>query len=117
VLGGENIFPAEIEERLLSHQIIAEASVVGLKDERYGEVVGCFLRTQPGEQRISDVEVQDWVKAKLGRHKAPKWTFWIGDPGVVDDFPKTGSGKHQKHILRFIGDKLVKQMDAPRARL
>jgi len=99
------------------HQGIAEASVVGLRDGKYGEVVGCFLRAQPGLPKASDIEVQEWVRAKLGKHKAPKWVFWIGDPGVVNDYPKTGSGKHQKHLLRSIGDKLVKKLESPRAKL
>lgn len=54
---------------------------------------------------------------KLGRHKAPNWVFWIGDPAVGDDFPKTGSGKHQKHILRAIGERLRKEIGKPRAKL
>lgn len=49
-----------------------------------------------------------WVSEKLGRHKEPRHVFWLGDPGVGDDFPKTGSGKYQKHILRDIGNDLVR---------
>lgn len=89
------------------HAAISEASVVGIKDERYGEVVGCFLKGVDGSPRISDLEVKQWVGQQMGRHKTPQHIFWIGDTGVGDDFPKTGSGKHQKHILRDIGNKLV----------
>ncbi|KAI9925758.1 hypothetical protein ASPWEDRAFT_158213 [Aspergillus wentii DTO 134E9] len=104
IRGGENIWPTEIEERLISHPLISEASVVGLKDERYGEAVGCFLKAA---SKLSDKEVQDWVSQTLGRHKAPKHIFWIGDARVGDDFPKTGSGKHQKHVMRAMGDRLI----------
>lgn len=45
---------------------------------------------------------------KLGRHKAPQYVFWIGDPGVGDDYAKTGSGKYQKHVMRERGNALVK---------
>jgi mevalonyl-CoA ligase len=106
--GGENIFPTEIEERLLAHSSIGEASVVGIPDERYGEVVACFLRQNVDKPRPSSSEVSDWVRATLGRHKVPKYVLWIGDSGIGDDFPKTGSGKHQKHILREIGQRSIK---------
>jgi acyl-CoA synthetase (AMP-forming)/AMP-acid ligase II len=89
------------------HLSISEASVVGIKDEKYGEVVGAFLKVVEGVPRISDEEVKQWVSEKLGRHKAPQYTFWIGKQGVREDFPKTGSGKHQKHIMRDIGNRLV----------
>ncbi|KAL1621609.1 hypothetical protein SLS56_009145 [Neofusicoccum ribis] len=106
---GENIFPAEIEERLVTHPLISEASVVGIRDEKYGETAGCFLRLAKQVERPTDEEVQEWVRASLGRHKAPRWVFWIGDAEVGDDYPKTGSGKHQKHILRALGNKLTKE--------
>ncbi|KAL4807216.1 hypothetical protein BDV18DRAFT_159434 [Aspergillus unguis] len=116
IRGGENIFPREIEDRLVTHPSISESSVVGIKDEKYGEVVGCFLKAQAGCQRIPDREIQGWVESTLGRHKSPQHVFWIGDAAVGDDFPKTGSGKHQKHLLREIGNRLVRQQK-PRARL
>ncbi|KAJ5141207.1 hypothetical protein N7526_002202 [Penicillium atrosanguineum] len=93
-----------------------EASVVGIKDERYGEVVGCFLKKADGSSRIPEAEVKQWVSEKLGRHKTPEHTFWIGDQKVGSDFPKTGSGKHQKHLMRDLGNRLV-QRDVVRAKL
>lgn len=90
------------------HPSINEASVVGIKDERYGEVVGCFLKAADGNPRPALQEVKQWVSEKLGRHKSPQYVFWIGDADVGEDFPKTGSGKHQKHIMRDIGNRLVK---------
>ncbi|ETS77224.1 hypothetical protein PFICI_11098 [Pestalotiopsis fici W106-1] len=117
IRGGENIFPGEIEERLLEHPGIIESSVVGISDEKYGEVVACFLRATSSGVRVAHHEVQEWVRMKLGRHKAPNWVFWIGDPAVGDDFPKTGSGKHQKHILRAIGERLRQMNEKPRPRL
>lgn len=90
------------------HPSISEASVVGIKDERYGEVVGCFLKTAEGSPKIPDIEVKRWVGENLGRHKTPQYTFWIGDPSVGSDFPKTGSGKHQKHIMRDLGNRLIR---------
>ncbi|PYH40467.1 acetyl-CoA synthetase-like protein [Aspergillus saccharolyticus JOP 1030-1] len=114
IRGGENIFPREIEERLTTHPSISEASVVGIKDERYGEVVGAFLK---GRAKVSHDELRHYVSQTLGRHKAPQHIFWIGDAGVGADFPKTGSGKHQKHILRELGNRLVRTREGNRARL
>jgi acyl-coenzyme A synthetase/AMP-(fatty) acid ligase len=114
--------PTEIEERLLAHQCVVEASVVGLPDDKYGEVVACFLRQKKACGRPDDAGIASWVQQTLGRHKAPKHVYWIGDIGVGQDFPKTGSGKHQKHILRDIGTRLMRRnamdkADLPRARL
>ncbi|KAI5465062.1 hypothetical protein BGZ63DRAFT_471003 [Mariannaea sp. PMI_226] len=109
IRGGENIFPREIEDRLQEHTCITEASVVGLPDDRYGEVVGGFLRLAPFKAQPSDAEIRQWVMEKLGRHKAPKHVFWVGESGHIADFPKTASGKHQKHILRDMGSRLLKQ--------
>ncbi|KAH7006996.1 hypothetical protein EDB80DRAFT_718085 [Ilyonectria destructans] len=110
IRGGENIFPREIEERLLEHSSIAEASVVGIHDEKYGEVVGAFVRLAPAAKgRPQDDEIRAWAIEKLGRHKAPKHIFWVGAEEAVANFPQTGSGKIQKHLLRDIGDRLVKQ--------
>lgn len=117
MIGGENIYPAEIEERLIEHSAIAEASVIAIKDEKYGEVVGAFLRSEPGDERPSLEKVREWTKEAMGSHKAPQYVFWIGDPGVGEDFPKTGSGKHQKHILRATSDELLKGQSQPKAKL
>lgn len=106
--GGENIFPAEIEERLLQHPCVAEVSVVGLPNDRYGEVVSAFIRLSEGEKRPTNANIQKWVGDTLGRHKVPIHVYWIGRPGIAEDFPKTGSGKHQKHILREMGKKLLR---------
>jgi acyl-CoA synthetase (AMP-forming)/AMP-acid ligase II len=91
----------------MSHSSISEASVVGIKDERYGEVVGCFLKVSGQSQKPSTQDVRHFVGEKLGQHKSPKYIFWLGDRGVGEDFPKTGSGKHQKHMMRDIGNRLV----------
>lgn len=115
--GGENIYPAEIEERIIEHPSIVEASVVAVKDEHYGEVVGAFLKLRdPSDGRPRLEEIRSFVKEAMGSHKAPQYVWWIGDPGAGDDFPKTGSGKHQKHLLRAISEKLLAR-DGPKARL
>ena len=96
---------------------MVETSVVGLPDEKYGEVVACFIRQREGSARPSLDDVAEWVRQTLGRHKAPRHVFWIGDADTGADFPKTGSGKHQKHILRALGKRLLEQKDLLKAKL
>ena len=91
IRGGENIHPLEVESCLLAHEHVREVSVVGLPDEKYGEVVAAFVIPR-GE--ISADDVRSWVRERLSNHLVPKHVFF------VDDYPKTASGKIQKFILR-----------------
>lgn len=111
--GGENITPHEIENRLLAHPIITEACVVGLADNKYGEVVSCFLKGSGDQPKtLSDGEVRSWVGQVLGRVKSPRHIFWLGHGSVQRDLPKTGSGKYQKHLIREIGNAILKRQGA-----
>ena len=79
-------------------------------------MVGAFLRQSADGKRPELDDVRAWVRQAMGSHKAPSYLFWIGDPGVGEDYPKTGSGKHQKHILRAISEKLLDSQQ-PKAKL
>ena len=84
--------------------------MVGIQDHRYGEVVAAYLKSASTQKpRPSNADLQTFVRETLGRHKAPVYIFWLGDEGVGEDFPKTASGKHQKHIMRATGEELVKK--------
>ncbi|KAH7385112.1 hypothetical protein BKA64DRAFT_735632 [Cadophora sp. MPI-SDFR-AT-0126] len=107
IRGGENIFPLEIEEILGQHKSIIQSSVVGLPDRKYGEVVAAFLQHRPTEPRPSAEVLRDFVRQTLGWHKAPVHIFWLEEE---EDFPKTGSGKVQKHILREQGKDRLKRL-------
>jgi long-chain acyl-CoA synthetase len=99
--GGENIYPLEIEERLTAHPRIELASVIGIPDQKYGEVVGAFIALVPSEDaRPSDEELRAWTRETLGRHKAPQYVFVFGEEGVSSTVPVTGSGKVRKVDLR-----------------
>ncbi|KAJ5490719.1 Acyl-CoA ligase sidI [Penicillium diatomitis] len=100
IRGGENIYPLETEERLAAHPHIALASVIGIPDSKYGEVVGAHLRLLPGLSRSSDEELRTWTRETLGRHKAPQHVFVFGQAGVPHTVPVTGSGKVRKVELR-----------------
>ncbi len=69
IRGGENIHPLEIENCLFAHPAIKEVSVVGLPDERYGEVVAAFVVPVQGkENEIGIEEVRGWVREQLSHH-------------------------------------------------
>jgi acyl-CoA synthetase (AMP-forming)/AMP-acid ligase II len=102
IKGGENIHPLEVENCLLSHPSISEVSVVGLPDERYGEVVASFVVAREGMEKVLEAEeVRSWVRERLSHHLVPKFVFW------VDEYPKTASGKIQKFKLRDMGLRMV----------
>jgi fatty-acyl-CoA synthase len=96
IRGGENIYPREIEEVLISHPAVADASVLGIPDEYYGEVVGAAVRpagpTQSDEELAA--ELAEFCRTRLAAYKVP--VRWL----VTDAFPLTASGKIRKDVLR-----------------
>jgi acyl-CoA synthetase (AMP-forming)/AMP-acid ligase II len=97
IRGGENIHPLEIENVLLAHPSVAEVSVVGLSDERYGETVAAFVVKR--NEDLTTGRVREWVLERLSPHLMPKYFFWIKN----EEIPKTASGKIQKFRLREMG--------------
>ncbi|MEH6410511.1 MAG: AMP-binding protein [Hyphomonas sp.] len=93
IRGGENLFPAEIENAMLEHEAIAEVAVVGIPDEKWGEQVACFLRGN-GKPRPDDAALKAFIRERLSPQKTPAYWIW------VDEWPLTGSGKIQKFKLR-----------------
>lgn len=84
------------------------AVVVGLKDAHYGEVVGAFLDLDNSQQQRPGVEeIREWVRRKLGKHKAPTHVFWLGQDGVPSSVPLTGSGKVRKFEMAKVGEQLL----------
>lgn len=109
IRGGENIAPMEIEDRLIEHDAVVQASIVGVPDEKYGEELGAFMELRDGHQRPSDDELREFVRKKLARFKAPRYFWWLrGDnEKVPDEWPKTTSGKISKPDLRKLLESLV----------
>jgi fatty-acyl-CoA synthase len=93
IRGGENLFPAEIENVMLEHPSVAEVAVVGAPDARWGEIVVCFLRLADGAS-LDRAALVAHCRARISPQKTP--AHWI----TVDAWPLTGSGKIQKFVLR-----------------
>ena len=75
IKGGENIHPLEVENCLLAHPCVKEVSVVGLPDERYGEVVTAFVIPQANGTPIVEEDVRSWVREKLSHHLGTLYCF------------------------------------------
>jgi acyl-CoA synthetase (AMP-forming)/AMP-acid ligase II len=99
IRGGENLFPAEIEEVLYRHPAVAEAAVVGLPDDHWGEIVGAFVRPHDPAAPPTIAELRSHMRAHLSPQKTP--TKWY----AVDGYPLTGSGKIQKFAIREAWEK------------
>lgn len=93
ISGGENVYPAEVENLLAHHPAVLEAAVVGVTDERWGEIGRAFLMLKPGERAPDEDTLRAYCRAHLAAYKVPK-SFVI-----VDDFPRTAAGKIQKHLI------------------
>ncbi|MDD3753816.1 MAG: AMP-binding protein [Methanobacterium sp.] len=102
IRGGENIYPREIEEFLYTMPGVLDVQVVGIPDEKYGEIVGAFIILEEGAE-LTEEDVRDHAVTKIARFKVPKHVFF------VDEFPLTASGKIQKFILREQAEQLLKK--------
>ncbi|MEM4525393.1 MAG: AMP-binding protein [Methanothermobacter sp.] len=102
IRGGENIYPREIEEFLHTMPGIKDVQVVGIPDEKYGEIVGAFVIKEEGAD-IKEEDVRDYAIERIARYKVPKHVFF------VDEFPLTASGKVQKFKLREMAIELLKK--------
>ena len=102
IRGGENIYPLEVENFLLTMPGVLDAQVVGIPDAKLGEIVGAFIRVRPGFEDMTEDDVRAYAIPRIARYKVPKRVFF------VDDFPMTPSMKVQKFKLREMAEGLVK---------
>jgi len=92
ITGGENIFPVEVEEALQSHPGIYDVGVIGIPDERLGEIVAAIIDPQPGTT-LTEEEVIEFCEKSLPRYKRPRRIFF-------DKVPRNPTGKIEKPKLR-----------------
>ena len=88
--GGENVFPQEVEDCLVTHEQVGEVAAVGVADEDYGQRLRAFV-VRTGE--VSEDELRDHVKANLARFKVPREIVFL------DELPRNATGKILKREL------------------
>lgn len=93
IRGGENVYPREIEEFLYTHPAIADAQVIGVPDETYGEEIMAWVQLAPGAQATED-DITEFCRASIAHFKIPKYVHF------VSEFPMTVTGKVRKVEMR-----------------
>jgi fatty-acyl-CoA synthase len=99
ISGGINIYPAEIEKAIEAHPHVAAAAVIGVPDEKWGEVGKAIIELKPGGALLLE-DLQRFLGDRLGKFKIPKYMT------IVRELPRTAaSGKIQKFILKNLHGK------------
>jgi fatty-acyl-CoA synthase len=93
ISGGENVYPAEVENVLAAHPAVTEAAVIAARHPRWGEVGRAFIRLCDGAKSPGESELEAFCRSRLAAYKVPKSFVF------VPDFPRTAAGKVQKHLL------------------
>ncbi|HEY2302561.1 MAG TPA: fatty acid--CoA ligase, partial [Acidimicrobiales bacterium] len=93
VTGGENVYPAEVENALMSHPAVADCAVIGVPDERWGESVKAIVVPAP-ETALEPEELLVFVRSRIAGYKVPR------SIDVIDVLPRNPSGKVLKRELR-----------------
>jgi acyl-CoA synthetase (AMP-forming)/AMP-acid ligase II len=92
IVGGFNVYPAEVENVLLGHPSIGQAAVIGVPDERMGEVGAAVVVPRPGEA-VDGEALIEWARGRLANYKVPRMVE------VVSELPLTATGKVRKDDL------------------
>ena len=93
VSGGENIYPAEVENVLMGHPAVADCAVIGVPHERWGETAKAVIVRKP-DVEVTEQEIIDYARERLAKFKCPTSVDW------VDVLPRNPSGKILKKDLR-----------------
>ncbi|AXT86300.1 AMP-binding protein [Aeromicrobium sp. A1-2] len=94
IRGGENIYPREIEEFLLTHPDVLDAQVIGVPDYKYGEELMAWIRMKPETVALDSGTLREFCRGKLAHYKIPRYVH------LVDEFPMTITGKVRKVEMR-----------------
>jgi len=92
VSGGENVFPAEVEDLLHEHPAIAEVALAGVEDAEFGQRLAAYVVRRPGAALDAE-QVRDHVRANLARYKVPRDVFF------VEALPRNAAGKVLRRAL------------------
>jgi long-chain acyl-CoA synthetase len=92
-VGGEKVFPSEVEDIMLTHSKIKDLSLVGIPDEIKGEAVKAFIVLKEGEEGSAE-EIQEFCKERMAPFKVPSAVEF------VEEIPRSASGKALRRLLR-----------------
>ena len=92
ISGGENIYPAEVENVILAHTAVTEVAVIGLPDEKWGETTCAIVVSS--DSGVDEQAIIDHCEEKLSRYKLPRKVIF------VESIPRNPSGKILKRVLR-----------------
>ena len=93
IRGGENVYPREIEEFLFTHPNVVDAQVIGVPDERFGEVIMAWVQLEAGAE-LGEEDLKTFCKGKIAHFKVPQYVKF------VSEFPMTVTGKVRKVEMR-----------------
>ena len=93
IVGGFNVYPAEIENILCDHPAISQAAVIGVSDDRMGEVAKAFIILKP-DQETSIEELIIWSRDNMANYKVPR------EIEFVEELPTNAAGKVMKYLLK-----------------
>ncbi len=97
VSGGENVYPIEVEKALVAHPEVAEAAVLGVDDEQYGQRLAAFVVLEPGSTATPD-SLKQHVRDNLANYKVPR------EITILDELPRGSTGKILRNELRAVSD-------------
>ncbi|MDT3442109.1 MULTISPECIES: FadD3 family acyl-CoA ligase [unclassified Pseudofrankia] len=103
IVGGFNAYPAEIEGMLAEHPVIAQVAVVGVPDERLGEVGMAYVVPRAGQPAPEPAEIIAWARQRMANYKAPRYVE------IVDALPLNATGKVVRYELRDRAATLVRR--------
>jgi acyl-CoA synthetase (AMP-forming)/AMP-acid ligase II len=93
VSGGENVYPIEVENTLAAHPAVAEATAIGVDDEKFGQRLAAFVVLQPGASATPDI-LKQHVRANLANYKVPREIV------ILDELPRSAIGKIVRRELQ-----------------
>jgi len=105
IRGGENIYPKEIEDFIITHPQVSDVQVVGAPSKAYGEEVLAFVIKKKDEE-VTEDDIKNYVKNNLAKYKTPSYVIF------VDEFPMNAAGKILKYKLREMGVEVLKLQEA-----
>jgi acyl-CoA synthetase (AMP-forming)/AMP-acid ligase II len=93
IVGGENIYPIEIEDAVHNHPKVYDVAVIGIPDDRLGEIIGAVIDVKPGES-LTEKEIMTFIEGLLPKYKRPRKV-------IFDKVPRNPTGKIEKTKLRL----------------